>query len=72
LSQGLEENVDISDYPKAKEGKPAVADQRHRNAKVSITDITTEGENDLWESVRKLAQAHGVWTKMIHTTLHRI
>jgi hypothetical protein len=41
-------------------------------AKVPITDIAAEVENDQRESAMKLAQAHGVSTKAIHTTLHRI
>jgi hypothetical protein len=47
------------------------ADQRILNAKASITNIGTEVENDHWESVRKLAQAHDVSAKMVHTTLHK-
>ncbi len=34
----------------------AAADQRHLNAKASITDIAAKVENDQPESVRKLAQ----------------
>jgi hypothetical protein len=45
-----------------KEAKPsaAAAKQRSLNAKPSIADITTEVENDQWESVRKLAQARDI------------
>jgi hypothetical protein len=45
-----------------KEGKPsaAAANQRSLNTKASITDITVKVENDQWESVRKLAQAHDI------------
>jgi hypothetical protein len=46
----------------------AATDQRHLNAKVSITDVTAKVENDQRESVRKLAQAHGMLTKMIHSS----
>ncbi len=48
----------------------AAANQRSLNAKASIADITTEVENDQWESVRKLAQAHDISTQTVHGTLH--
>jgi hypothetical protein len=40
-------------------------------AKISIADITAEVENDLQESVRKLAQAHDVSARMVHAALMR-
>ncbi len=40
--QGLEEMAEISNYPKAKEGKAASPDYRKLNAKASITDIATK------------------------------
>jgi hypothetical protein len=49
----------------------AAADQRNITATVSIDDITAEVENDRRESVMKLAQAHDVSVKMVHTTLHK-
>ncbi len=45
----------------------AVADQRNRNAKAFINNITPEMENDWWESVRKLAQGYEVLAKIVHT-----
>ncbi len=55
-----------------KEGKQAVAvaDLRNLNAKDSITVIIAEVENQR-ESVMKLAQAHEMLAKMIHSTLHK-
>jgi predicted kinase len=55
----------------AREGKLA-ADQRHINANTSIIDIAAEVENDQLKNVRKLAQAHGVITKMVHPFFTRI
>ncbi len=51
-------------FSKGEEAKPLAeaANQRFLNAKASIADITTEVENDRWESVRKLAQAPDVST----------
>ncbi len=49
----------------------AVADLRHLTAKVSIAKIAAEAEIDWQESARKLAQAHGVLTKMVYATLLR-
>jgi hypothetical protein len=34
-------------------------------------DITAEVENDQWENVKKLTQAHGVTPKMGCATLHK-
>ncbi len=48
-----------------------MADQRNLNSKASITDITTEVENDQQENVMKLAQVHEMLAKMIHSTLHK-
>jgi hypothetical protein len=45
------------------------ADQKHLNAKASITDIAAKVENDEQESVRKHAQAHGMSNKTVH--LHK-
>jgi hypothetical protein len=47
-----------------KEGKPLVVamNQRHLNEKTFITDIAAEVENDRWESVKELAQAHDIST----------
>jgi hypothetical protein len=53
------------------EGKLAAADQRHLYAKTLIVDIAAQVENDWWENVNKLTQAHGVTTKTIHATLHK-
>jgi hypothetical protein len=61
----------VSDYWRAKEGKPVPAYNRHLNAKASITDIAADVENDRQESVRKFAQPHGVSTKTVHATLHK-
>jgi hypothetical protein len=36
--------------------------QRHHNEKASITDIAAEVENDRWESVKELTQAHDILT----------
>ncbi len=47
------------------------ADQRNLTAAVSIADITAEVENDCQERVMKLAQAHGVSAKTVHTALHK-
>jgi hypothetical protein len=33
---------------------------------------TAEVENDPWESVKKLTQAHDVSSKTVHATLHKI
>jgi hypothetical protein len=55
----------------AREGKWA-ADRRHSNANTSIIDITAKVENDQLKNVRKLAQAHGVITKMVHPFFTRI
>jgi hypothetical protein len=46
--QGLEENIDISNYQKVEEGKPAAvaADLRILYAKASITNIAAKVEND--------------------------
>jgi hypothetical protein len=49
----------------------AAADQRHLYAKTSITNIAIKVENDQQENVRKLTQAHGVMTQMVHATLHK-
>ncbi len=46
----LEENTNIY----TKEGKLAVADQKHLSAKAYIAHITTEVKNNWQESVRKL------------------
>jgi hypothetical protein len=48
-----------------------VADPRNLNAKASITDITAEVKNDQQESVMKLTQAHEMFTKIIHSALHK-
>jgi hypothetical protein len=55
----------MSDYQKAKEGKPmaAMVDQRQLNAKASIADIVAAMENDRQESVRNLTQAQEVLIK---------
>ncbi len=50
----LEENSDIRDYQKAKEGILAAVDQRQLSLKASIADTVAEVENDRQESVRKL------------------
>ncbi len=52
----------INNFQRAKEAKPlvAAANQQSLNAKASIIDITAEVENDWWESIRKLAQAHDI------------
>jgi hypothetical protein len=54
----------MNNFQRAKEAKPsaAAANQRSLNAKASIADITAEVENDQWESVKKLAQAHDIST----------
>jgi hypothetical protein len=49
----------------------AAADQWHLTAKASIADIAIKVENDWPETVRKLAQAHGLSTKMVYTILHK-
>jgi hypothetical protein len=49
----------------------AVAEPRNLNARDSITNITAEVENDQPESVMKLAQAHEMLDKMIHSALHK-
>jgi predicted Zn-dependent protease len=56
-----------------KEGKQvaAVAYPRNLKAKASITDITAEVENDQRESVMKLAEAHEMLAKMIHSALYK-
>ncbi len=60
---------------KVKEGKPA-ADQRLFNGKrrigdpTFIADIAARVADDRRVTVRKLAEAHGVSTRTIHTTLH--
>jgi hypothetical protein len=48
-----------------------VANPRNLSAKASITDITAEVENDQQESVMKLAQAHEMLAKIIHSALHK-
>jgi hypothetical protein len=45
----------------------AVVDQRNLTAKASIAEV----ENDRRESVRKLAQAHGVSARKVHSALMR-
>jgi hypothetical protein len=64
----------VSDYQKAKEGKLAAveAEQRHLYAKISISDIAAEAENDQRENVKKFAQAHGVTLKWFMTPFTRI
>jgi hypothetical protein len=54
-----------------KDEKPVAVSmvQRHLSAKTSITDIAADVENDHRETARKLAQAHGVSTKMVHANL---
>jgi hypothetical protein len=49
-----------------------VADQSNLTATVSIADIAAETENDWWESVRKLAQAHDMSAETVHAALMRI
>jgi hypothetical protein len=60
MVKGLKEN----DYQKAKGrgggGKPAMADQKHLNAKAFVADIAAKVENNRWESVGKIVQAHGM------------
>ncbi len=48
-----------------------MANPRNLNSKASITNITTEVENDQRESVMKLAQAHKMLAKIIHSALHK-
>ncbi len=60
----------ISDYQKAKEGTQVAVDQGNPNTKASITNVTAEVENDWQEIVMKLAQAHDVSAKTVHTSLH--
>ncbi len=50
----------------------AAPDQRYLKRKVYIAKVASEMENDLPESAMKLAQAHGVSTKMIPLALHKI
>ncbi len=47
-------------------------DQRHLNAKASITDIAAEVEIDRKETARKLAHTHGMSTKMSMPLFARI
>ncbi len=47
------------------------ADQRNLKTKASIADMATELENDWWEKVRKLSQAHDVSAKMDYASLMR-
>ncbi len=39
--------------------------------KASTTDIAAKVEKGWWETIRKLAQAHGISTKTVHATLHK-
>jgi hypothetical protein len=66
-------NANVSDYQKAQEENLAAVEveQRHLYANMAISDIAAEVENDRWENVEKLAQAHGVMTKTVHDTLHK-
>ncbi len=55
----------------AKKEKTAAAKQRNLTPMVSISDIAAELENDLRESVRKLAEARDVLARTIHVALMR-
>jgi hypothetical protein len=46
-------------------------DERHLNAKASITNIAAEWENDRWKSIRKPAKAHYVSHNTVHATLQK-
>ncbi len=48
-----------------------MADQRNFITKASIADIASEGENDQWENVRKLAQAYDVLARTVYAALMR-
>ncbi len=61
----------MTDYQKAKEEKPTVVNHRHLNAKASVADMAIEVENDQQETARKLAQAHGLASKIVRATLHK-
>jgi hypothetical protein len=60
---------------KVKEGKLA-ANQRLSNGKrkvrdpTFVTDVTAKVASNRYVTIRKLAQTHGILTKMIHATLH--
>jgi hypothetical protein len=58
---------------KAKEVKPATAavDQRYLCVKTSVAHIAAGVENVRRENVKKFHPAHGMMTKMVHTTLHK-
>jgi hypothetical protein len=66
----FDENADVRNYQKTKEGKPAAsaADQRHLYARTSISDITAKVEND-W---RKTCSGSRMMTKAVHPLLTRI
>jgi hypothetical protein len=55
---------------KVRKQEAVAADQRHLDAKNSIL-IAPEMENGWRETVRKLAQAHGMSTQTVHVPLTR-
>ncbi len=73
--QGLEENAAIPDYKKS-EGGETGANQRLFNDKrkvrdpTFVADVTAKVASNRYVTIRKLAQTHGILTKIIHATLH--